>query len=259
MTAKPHAGPDVSFRRTLLECYLSLATSPELSQWLEDIGQEARGSVEEKRQRIREHTKYLSMPRDTFPRQTLTYMSPYTADQLAVICEALGLPIDGTKDDVFRRIYREVGYREGWLERVPAVVESFDKQLVLPFVDWYPIRKKGQRESDYYESFDNELLELFGEDCVHPEYPVAHGSTLKIDFHIGRPQQPGVGVEFKKPANNSELQRALGQMDQYLAAYGPNLIVVLIPEALTTAQETLFVSALRAKGIDTAVKRSEAS
>ena len=231
MTAQPDAGPDVSFRKTLLECYLSLATSPELSRWLEDIGQDSKGSVDDKRQRVREHTQYLSMPRETFPQQTLSYLSLYTADRLAAICEALDLQSDGTKDDLFRRIYREVGYREGWLERLPAVVESFDKQLVLPFVTWYPVRKKGGYESDYYESFDGEMIELFGEACVHPEYPVAHGGTLKIDFHIGRPQQPGVGVEFKKPANNSELQRALGQMDQYLAAYGLNLIVVLIPSS----------------------------
>ncbi len=176
---------------------------------------------------------------------------------MAAICETLGLLSDGTKDDLFRRIYREVGYREGWFERVPARVEAFDKQLVLPFVTWYPVRRKGGYESDYYESFDGEMIELFGEDCVHPQYPVAHGSTLKIDFHIGRPQQPGVGVEFKKPANNSELQRALGQMDQYLAAYGPNLIVVLIPDDVSNAQETLFVDALRRKSIATVVKRAE--
>lgn len=257
MTARPNAELDIPFREILLGCYLSFATSTELSRWLEDIGQDPKGSVDDKRRRIREHTQYLSMSRETFPQQTLGYLSPYTADHLAAICEALGLQSDGTKDDLFRRIYREVGYRERWLERVPAVVESFDKQLVLPFVTWYPLRKKGGYESDYYESFDGEMVELFGEECVHPEYPVAHGSTLKIDFHIGRPQQPGVGVEFKKPANNSELQRALGQMDQYVAAYGLNLIVVLIPDAVNKAQETLFVDALRGKGIATVVKRAE--
>jgi hypothetical protein len=257
VTAGPHAAIDAAFRKTLLECYLSLATSPELSRWLEDIGQDPKGSVDDKRQRVRAHTQYLSMPRETFPRQTLSYLSPYTADHLAEIGESLGLQTDGAKDDLFRRIYREVGYREGWLERVPAAVESFDKQLVLPFVTWYPIQRRGEYESDYYDAFEDEMVELLGEECVHPEYPVAHGSTLKIDFHIGRPQQPGVGVEFKRPTGNSELQRALGQMDQYLAAYGSNLIVVLIPDALTKAQETLFVDALRGKGIATVVKRSE--
>lgn len=257
MTAGPHATIDVDLRKTLLESYLSLATSPELSRWLEDIGQDPKGSVDDKRQRIRQHTKYLSMSREGFPQQTLNYLAPYTADHLAEICEALGLETDGTKDDLFRRIHREVGYREGWLEHVPIAVETFDKEVVLPFVRWYPLRTKGEYESDCYGSFDGEMMEVFGEERVHPEYPVAHGSTLKIDFHIGRPQQPGVGVEFKRPANNSELQRALGQMDQYVVAYGPNLIVVLIPDALSKAQETLFVDALGKKGITTVVKGSE--
>jgi len=257
VTAESRAGLDIAFRKTLLECYLSLATSPGLSRWLEDIGQDPKGSVDDKRQRIREHTQYLSMSRETFPQQTLSYLSPYTADHLAEICEALGLQTDGTKDGLFRRIYREVGYREGWLERVPAAVESFDKPLVLPFVAWYPIRRRGEYENDYYDAFEDEMVELFDEEYVHPQYAVAHGSTLKIDFHIGRPQQPGVGVEFKRPTNNNELQRALGQMDQYLAAYEPNLIVVLIPDALNKAQETLFVDALRGKGIATVVKGSE--
>jgi hypothetical protein len=75
-----------------------------------------------------------------------------------------------------------------------------------------------------------------------------------FSWDLGRPQQRGVGVEFKRPTNNSELQRALGQMDQYAAAYGADLIVVLIPDALTTAQETLFVEALAGKGIETVVK-----
>jgi hypothetical protein len=197
------------------------------------------------------------MPRATFPQQTLSYLSPYTADHLAEICDTLGLPTEGTKDELFRRIYREVGYREGWLERVPAIVQTFNRDLVLPFVTWYPIRRRGDYEGDYYEAFDDEMIELFGEDCVHPEYPVAHGSTLKIDFHIGRPQQPGVGVEFKRPASNSELQRALGQMDQYVGVYRPNLIVVLIPDAIAKAQEALFLDALRGKGIATVVKRAE--
>jgi len=46
-------------------------------------------------------------------------------------------------------------------------------------------------------------------------------------------------------------------MDQYLAAYGPKLIVVLIPDAINKVQETLFVDALRAKGISTVLKRAE--
>ncbi len=46
-------------------------------------------------------------------------------------------------------------------------------------------------------------------------------------------------------------------MDQYLAAYGSNLIVVLIPDTINKAQETLFVDTLRGKGIATVVKHRE--
>ena len=247
--------PDPELRHTLLECYLRFSTSKELSDWLQGLDQDSRGTVEDKRQRVREHTQYLTMPRETFPRQTLNYLEPYTTDRLAEICEALGVTEEGNKDDLWRRIYREVGYREGWLRRLPNTIESFDKGLILPFVEWYPVRRRGEYERDYTEPFDSEMLDLVGDECVHPEYPVAHGSTLKIDFHIGRPQQPGVGVEFKRPTSNSDLQRAQGQMDQYLAAYGSNLIVVLLPDALNRAQESLFTDALKAKGITTVVKR----
>jgi hypothetical protein len=44
---------------------------------------------------------------------------------------------------------------------------------------------------------------------------VAHGSTLKIDFHVGDPQADGVGIEVKVPKNNADVQRTLGQLDQY--------------------------------------------
>ena len=175
------------------------------------------------------------------------------------IAEALGLEDSGTKDDLYRRVYREVGYREGWLRPLPDATERVTKLLVLPFIEWYPIRAKGEYERDYYGAFESEMVELFGEEHVHPEYPIAHGNTLKIDFHVGRPQQPGVGVEFKRPGSNGELQRALGQMDQYLATYRENLVVVLIPDALSRAQEILFLDALQAKAITTVIKRHPSS
>ncbi len=112
MTAKPDAGLDLSFRKTLLECYLSLATSPELSRWLEDIGQDAKGSVDDKRQRIRQHTQYVSMPRETFPQQTLRYLSPYTADHLAEICDNLQGTIRWETST--RSRHRDAGKPSGW-------------------------------------------------------------------------------------------------------------------------------------------------
>ncbi len=122
--------------------------------------------------------------------------------------------------------------------------------MVLQFVRWYPILTWSDYEKEYYDDFFDEMVEIFGEDNVHGEVPIAHGSTLKIDFHIGHPQNGGVGVEFKLPTNNNELQRALGQMDQYLTRYGSNLIVVLIPHLLKSTEAVLFRETLDRKGVE---------
>lgn len=249
----PQLTADFALRETLLRCFLDFTTSQGLSAWLRDLGQDPSGTVDEKISRVRAHTQYLAMPPADFPLQTLRYLDPLGAEQLGEISGELGLSVDGVKDDLYRRIYREVGFREGWLRRVDGSAD-LSRDTILPFVQWYPIRKRRNYERDYADEFDKEMLDIFGDGFVHPEYPVAHGSTLKIDFHLGRPQAPGVGVEFKRPVNNSELQRALGQMDQYAAAYGQSLVVVVMPDDLTKAQETLFVEALSTKGIEVVVK-----
>ena len=56
------------------------------------------------------------------------------------------------------------------------------------------------------------------------------------------------------PANNSELQRALGQMDQYGNRYQAELIVVIIPDFLSPTQVELFVGELSRKNITAVVK-----
>lgn len=194
------------------------------------------------------------MPPETFPEQTLNYLRPLNrTDILSDICIALGLDCNGSKSVLFRRIFREVGYREGWLTSIKTA-SAIDKQTVLQFVRWYPILTWPDYEKEYYVDFFDEMVETFGEDNVHGEVPIAHGSTLKIDFHIGHPQNGGVGVEFKLPANNNEIQRALGQMDQYLTRYGSNLIVVLIPHRLKSTEAVLFRETLDRKGIETVMK-----
>lgn len=246
------------FREKLLERYLDWSTSQELSDWLKDIGQDPNGTVEEKRIHIIQNAKYLSSSPVEFHLATLRYLQDFSrSDILAHVCETLGLDNTGTKDALFRRIYREVGYNEGWLPRISKDAPVSNKQIVLPFVKWYPILKNKNYERDYYEEFFDEMSEIFGEDQVHKEYPIAHGSTLKIDFHIGHPHSGGVGVEFKMPTNNSEIQKALGQMDQYLRCYGSNLIVVLIPDFIDKKAEMGIVEELRKKGIETVTKQKE--
>jgi hypothetical protein len=180
----PAADPDL--RRKLLECYLDFSTSQELSNWLGDIGQDTRGTVEEKRVRIREYTKYLDMPPQDFPKQTISYLRLFQrSDILAEICENLSLPCEGKKDSLFRRVYREVGYREQWLPQPPLAKDAITKHSIMPFVKWYPILKNREYERDYYDEFFDEMSEIFGKENVHDQVPIAHGSTLKIDFHLG--------------------------------------------------------------------------
>lgn len=241
-------------REKLLQFYLDCATSQELSEWLQNIGQDPKGKAEEKRARVRQHTKYLSMAPETFPLQTIHYLSSYTGDHLYDLCQDLGLDGDGSKNTLFRRIYREVGFREGWLPLVAKASSVISKQTVLPFVQWYPIMKNYEYEKDYYKDFHEEASEVFGLHSVHDQLAIAYGNTLKVDFHIGHPQQGGVGVEFKMPTNNSELQRALGQMDQYGSRYQTELIVVIIPDFLSPAQVELFVGELGRKNITAVMK-----
>ena len=257
MPPPPTVTPDPELRSVLLEYYLEYATSAELTDWLRNIGQETKGAADEKRARVRANTKYLTMPASEFPDQTLYYLEQYSASEhLEGICEALHLDPDGTRDMKWRRIMREVGFREGWLSRLapPLSEASFVTEFVRPFVEWHIVGKRSSYEKGFYPGFFDDMEEIFGEDHVHDQLPVASGTTLKIDFHLGHPQRAGVGIEFKMPANNSDLQRALGQMDQYQARYSENLLVVLFPDLLDKAQTTLFVDKLGERKIPVIVK-----
>lgn len=254
---KPPAtiAPDPVLRELLLGYFLETATGPELTDWLRDIGQDSRGSVDEKRQRIRANTKYLTMPGAEFPAQTESYLAPYPSDLLADLCEDLGLSIDGTKDARYRRIMREVHYREGWLARVSTdfSVPQLSASLVAPFLGWAPLKGGGNYEKDFYPALHNELHEVFG-DMVYEQLPVAHGSTLKIDFHVGDPLGHGVGIEVKMPVNNADVQRALGQLEQYQRRYGENLIMFILQDFLKPEIEKYFIESLRGKGIAIVVR-----
>jgi hypothetical protein len=246
---------DAELRKKLLHYYVEMSTGPELSDWLRDLGQNPAGTVEEKSQRVLAHTAYLSMSADKFPEQTRQYLDRYSSQHLADICEELALSNDGTKDTLYRRIMREVGYRENWLKRYNTGTESaLDLELVRPFINWYPITKRGQYERDFYQGFFEEMAEIFGEDSVHEQFAVAHGNSLKIDFHLGHPQEHGVGVEFKLPTSNSELQRGIGQLGQYKTRYGSSLILVLIPDFVDKAQQLLFIDACRDAGVSVLIK-----
>jgi hypothetical protein len=88
---------DPQLRELLLTYFLNSLTGAELADWLKDIGQDSRGSVEERRVRIRVHTRYLTMPQAEFPGQTEAYLQPYSIGHLADLCEQLSIPANGSR------------------------------------------------------------------------------------------------------------------------------------------------------------------
>lgn len=256
MTPVSDPVPDPELRSRLLEFYVESHDASQLADWLRQLGLPATGSVQERRERVRTHTKYLSMPARDFPQQTRYYLDPLSSDNLADLCLAIGLPDDGTRDDRYRRLMREVRYRESWLPRWRAGAPEMPLvDAVAAHLQFFPIVKRGRLEQDFCGPIAAELAEVFGERTVHEQLAVAHGSTLKIDFHIGPPQGDGVGLEVKVPANNGDIQRSLGQVDQYLGRYGPTLIMLIIPDFISEASLALLEDQLRTKSVQTVVKR----
>lgn len=249
---------DPQLRKLLLDFYIESQTAEDLADWLRHLGVNPAGSVQERRDRVRSFTKYLDMPEREFPAQTQAYLTPFSSDALADLCLELGVSDSGARDNRYCRIMREIGFREGWLRRVPKGASPLPSpDLVAAFLQWYPIVRRGRYEKDYYDAVFDELSDVFGEDVVHEQLPVAHGTTLKIDFHLGHPQAGGIGIEVKMPTNNSEIQRGLGQIDQYLHRYGSNLIMVVIPDFLNSASLVFFRDQLRSKGVRTVIKATD--
>jgi len=258
MSYIPNPTQDPQLRSRLLDYFIESQSAAELADWLRDLGVSPAGSIQERRERVRAHTQYLAMPAREFPAQTRHYLDPFSSDGLADLCLALGLRDTGTRDSRYRRIMREVKYRECWLPRVPPTIDPLpDVEVAAAFLQHYPITSPGQLERDYYEGIRDELSEVFGENGVYEQLPIAHGTTLKIDFHLGPPQQDGIGIEVKMPKSNAEVQRSLGQLDQYLHRYGQKLIILCLPDFLPPASMVFFQNELRAKGVRTVVKSAD--
>jgi hypothetical protein len=250
---------DQEFRGILLGAYLDFASPGELSDWLRDIACDPKGTPEVKRDRIRKNTKFPTMSPDEFRKCSLQDLADYSTDELAEMCHRLKLDEEGAKSHLVRRLYRELGYREGWLDRLEKGAKPITKKAALPFINWYPLLKEYSYEQDAYGDFMDEMGEVFGDDSIHDQFAVAHGVSLKIDFHLGAPISGGLGIEFKLPTSNSELQRGLGQIDQYINRYGTELVVVLFPHLIKNAEEQLFVSELEKKRVTVVVKKKSQS
>lgn len=252
--AHVHLVPDQPFREQLFTFFVSSFSSQDLSGWLEDIGQDSQGKRDDKVNRLKAHSAYPRTSVEQFPFKTILHLDSLTQNDLTELCAALQVNTNGSKTTLVRRLYREVGYREGWLPRTSQEASAMTKETILPFVQWYPVMKNGQYEKDYYRDFYEDMSEHFGPLNVHEQLAIAYGNTLKIDFHIGHPQQEGVGIEFKMPTSNAEIQRALGQLDQYVSRYGKELIIVILPDFLKDAQLQIFLDELERKNITAVVK-----
>lgn len=165
---------DRDLREKFLDCYANFSISKELSEWLGELGQIPRGTVEEKIARIRQHANLITVAAESFPRQTIFYLSQYDADILSEICQELGVSSEGTKETLFKRIYREVGWREGWLRPVPEDAWLIIKETFLPILTNFDYEK------DYYTNFGKELSDLLGEENVHIQCSPAHGRALIV-------------------------------------------------------------------------------
>lgn len=256
----PNPKPDMELRLKLFFFLVENCPEEKLSEWLRDIGQDIQGTAEEKRARLRQSPKYVNTPVKEFREGTMARLNVFSSESLADLCKVLDIDSGGEGDKRYRRIMREIGYREGWLAKLrrPFADATFTLTTVRPYVEWYPIIERGSNERDFYPAFAEEMKEIFGSKFVHEQFPIAYGSTLKVDFHLGQPGREGVGVEFKMLTNNSEIQRALGQVDQYKERYKENLLVVLFPDSLDKGNKAqtidYFGKMLSAKGITVLVK-----
>jgi hypothetical protein len=243
--------PNLELRGRLFESLLDLSSSADLSDWLRALGHSATGTVEDKRRRIRHHESYLSTPALDFPDATLEHLRMLrSADDVAAVCDELGLGDYGSRADLVRRILRTVRVAEGWM----PVLAAPTLDAVRLAATFYPLMTHGN-ERDVCNEFEKEASEMWPS-LVHPQYAVAHGTVLRIDFHIGIAGKPGIGVEFKVPRSNADLQRAKGQLDQYLVAYPDRrlLLVVVDDQSLPVATMQTFEADMRARGASIVIK-----
>ncbi len=122
----------VGMRELLLDCYINLSISNELSGWLTDLGLPSTGTVEHKLARLKEHRAALTLAAESLHRHTIFYLNDYSGDMLVEICQELGLKTEGSSQGaLIKRVYCEVGLREGWLWPIPQDTQCILKQMFL--------------------------------------------------------------------------------------------------------------------------------
>jgi hypothetical protein len=165
---------NTELREKLIDSYISFSISKELSGWLQELGLPSYGTIEQQLARLRQHAASLVLPAETFPRQTIFYLSHYDPDILSEICQELGVPSSGSVESLFKRIYREVGSREGWLSPLPE-----NARLIMQDT-FFPLLKSFGSLNDYTADVEDDFSELLGEENAPVRGPLAYGRALIV-------------------------------------------------------------------------------
>jgi hypothetical protein len=165
-----HAGSHqlVGMRELLLDCYINLSISNELSGWLADLSLPATGTVEQKLARLKEHRRALTLAAESLHRQTIFYVNDYSREVLVEICQELGLKTEGSQDALLKRVYCEVGLREGWLWPIPQETQCILRQMFLSVIEGFDLDRW------------NRLWELIQEEQHHRSVPLAFGRAFIV-------------------------------------------------------------------------------
>lgn len=163
---------NTNLREKLFECYINFSISKELSDWLRELGRPSCGTLKQQLAQLRELSASLVLPAETFPRQTIYYLSRYDPDILSEICHELGVSSEGSPEILFKRIYGEVGLREGWLRQPPEEARRIVRDTFFPL-----LRSFGVVEDCSLDVLDDFSEPAGGENAPFRS-PLAYGSAL---------------------------------------------------------------------------------
>jgi len=170
--AAPSPQDQKALKARLIECYVKFSMSNELSDWLQDLGLPATGTMQEKLARLRQQANRLVLPAESLSRQTIWYLHQYDENVLGELCQQLGIDHNGTKEDLRTRIYHTVGTSEGWLQ----LQSEEARRLIMG--TFLPILQAVDRQQDYALDLRGDLGEFLDEQHIPRPGPLSHGSAF---------------------------------------------------------------------------------
>lgn len=162
----------MELREMLLDSYINYSIAREVSDWLQELGLPSYGTVGQQLARLRQQAASLVLPAESFSRQTIFYLSQYDPEILSEICQELHVTSEGSAETLFRRIYHEVGVREGWLRPIPEDARLIIRDALFPMLRSFGVVK------DYPVNGMDDVADLFGEENAPLRPPLAYGSAL---------------------------------------------------------------------------------